>query len=234
MRKQTVLWRISAVSAFLSLALMLAAVVPAGVSGNGVGLYADTTDVTLRHATGSSSNPYVQITVSAAGAFNGHLGGDHQDGRDIIPQFTFQGMTYSQNFDAAGQAIFNAGCKLAAPTATATGTLTATATPVNQAAPSTGSNPASTPVPTATPVRQAAPVTGSNPANTPVNQTAPLAGPNVAPGGLPRAGSGYGAVANQQEALRRFLLIIAAIAFAVVAAGSATGATWLGKKSSAR
>ena len=222
MRKQTVLWRISAVSAFLSLALMLAAVVPAGVSGNGVGLYADTTDVTLCHATGSSSNPYVQITVSAAGAFNGHLGGDHQDGRDIIPQFTFQGMTYSQNFDAAGQAIFNAGCKLAAPTATATGTLTptntptATATSVSQTGPT--SNPTNTPVPTATPV----------------NQTAPLAGPNVAPGGLPRAGSGYGAVANQQEALRRFLLIIAAIAFAVVAAGSATGATWLGKKSSAR
>lgn len=68
--------------------------------------------VTLCHATGSASNPFVVITVDAAGAFNGHLGNDHQDGEDIIPPFTFQGKEYSQNFDAEGQLIFNNDCNV--------------------------------------------------------------------------------------------------------------------------
>jgi len=71
--------------------------------------------VTLCHATGSESNPFVVITVAAAGAFNGHLGNDHQNGEDIIPPFEFQGQEYSQNWDAEGMAIFDNGCKPAAP-----------------------------------------------------------------------------------------------------------------------
>jgi hypothetical protein len=67
--------------------------------------------VTICHATGSSTNPFVMITPSASGVFHGHLG--HQDGRDIIPTFTYQGQQYSQNWDAAGQAIFNKGCESA-------------------------------------------------------------------------------------------------------------------------
>lgn len=64
--------------------------------------------VTICHATGSTSNPYVLITPSAAGIVNGHL--SHQDQRDIVPPFTFRGQTYSQNWTTNGQAVFNAGC----------------------------------------------------------------------------------------------------------------------------
>jgi hypothetical protein len=64
--------------------------------------------VTICHATGSASNPFVVISPSASGVFHGHMG--HQDGRDIIPPFTYNGQTYSQNWDAAGQALYNNGC----------------------------------------------------------------------------------------------------------------------------
>lgn len=75
--------------------------------------------VMLCHATGSETNPYVKITVSAAGAFHGHLDdnfggihGDHQNGEDIIPPFTYKNNAYSQNWDAEGQAIFRNDCEV--------------------------------------------------------------------------------------------------------------------------
>ena len=68
--------------------------------------------VTLCHATGSETNPYVVITVAAAGAYNGHIA--HQHSEDIIPPFEYQGETYSQNWDAVGQAIYAAGCEVEA------------------------------------------------------------------------------------------------------------------------
>ncbi len=61
--------------------------------------------VTLCHATGSATNPYVMITVAAAGAYNGHLGAHG----DIIPEFTFRGETYGPEGD---QSILAAGCKV--------------------------------------------------------------------------------------------------------------------------
>jgi hypothetical protein len=64
--------------------------------------------VTICHATGSAKNPFVVITPAASGVYHGHMG--HQDGRDIIPTFTYKGGTYSQNWDAAGQALFANGC----------------------------------------------------------------------------------------------------------------------------
>src|SRR5882762_9905555 len=42
--------------------------------------------VTICHATGSSSNPFVIISPSASGVFHGHI--RHQGGRDIVPPFT--------------------------------------------------------------------------------------------------------------------------------------------------
>jgi len=66
--------------------------------------------VTICHATGSATNPYVRITPSASGVFHGHIGGDHQSGEDIVPPFTYNGTAHSQRWDAAGQAIFNNGC----------------------------------------------------------------------------------------------------------------------------
>ena len=92
--------------------------------------------VTLCHATNSNSNPYVQITVAAAGAFNGHLGhtgpiwnptlkASGISWGDIIPPFTFRGNTYSLNWPA-GMSIFNNGCSVATPpTRTTTATVTA-------------------------------------------------------------------------------------------------------------
>ena len=65
--------------------------------------------VTICHATGSATNPYVVITPAKAAVINGHGGDWHQDARDIIPPFEgFAGL----NWDAEGQAIFNAGCQV--------------------------------------------------------------------------------------------------------------------------
>jgi hypothetical protein len=60
--------------------------------------------ITICHATGSSTNPYVEITVNRH-ALKGHA--RHQDGRDIIP-----GNSWSdgQNWDGAGQETYNNGC----------------------------------------------------------------------------------------------------------------------------
>jgi hypothetical protein len=85
--------------------------------------------VTICHATGSSSNPYVRISPSAAGVFHGHLG--HQDGRDIVPPFTWNGTTYSENWTDAGMAIYNAGCTVPSTSAaTLTPLAPATSTPL--------------------------------------------------------------------------------------------------------
>jgi len=73
--------------------------------------------VTICHATGSAMNPYVRISPSVSGVYHGHLA--HQDGRDIVPPFTYNGQTYSENWDSAHQAIYNAGCATATAAATA-------------------------------------------------------------------------------------------------------------------
>jgi hypothetical protein len=71
--------------------------------------------VTICHATGSQTNPFVMITPNANGVVNGHQA--HQDGNDIIPPFDYNdhGSTVhfaGQNWDSTGQAIFNNGCKV--------------------------------------------------------------------------------------------------------------------------
>jgi hypothetical protein len=76
-------------------------------------------DVTLCHATDSSTNPYEKITINVDGAYHAHYT-QHQGpvfsatvtGKwgDIIPAFTFNQQTYSLNWDSAGQAIYNNGC----------------------------------------------------------------------------------------------------------------------------
>ncbi|MFA5944173.1 MAG: hypothetical protein WC876_06880 [Candidatus Thermoplasmatota archaeon] len=79
------------------------------------------TSHTFCHATASESNPFVTTTTSYDGVHDGHLGDSHQDGDDIVPPFTYHDELHSQNWDSAGQAIFDNGC--AAPT---TGTSTTT------------------------------------------------------------------------------------------------------------
>jgi hypothetical protein len=72
--------------------------------------------VTICHATGSQTNPYVQITPNANGVVNGHIG--HQDVNDIIPPFSYNDhgavkQFAGQNWDTNGQTIFNNGCVVA-------------------------------------------------------------------------------------------------------------------------
>lgn len=113
--------------AVVALAGFGAVLVNTGNAGNKTVHDAD--HVTICHATGSSSNPYVQISPSASGVFNGHLGKSHQDGRDIIPPFEYKGKTYSQNWDATGQAIWKNGCVKPSTTTTTSTTPTTTTTP---------------------------------------------------------------------------------------------------------
>ncbi len=71
--------------------------------------------VTLCHATSSTTNPYVRITVAPEAVYiQGH--DQHQDGRDIIPPFSYDdnGVTREypgKNWDSESQAIFSNGCK---------------------------------------------------------------------------------------------------------------------------
>jgi len=66
--------------------------------------------VTICHATGSASNPYVQITVSenAVREGRGHNRDGHQNGEDIIPPGPYD--SDGRNWDADGQTIYNDDC----------------------------------------------------------------------------------------------------------------------------
>lgn len=55
--------------------------------------------ITICHATGSESKPYEIITVAAAAVVAGHLGLDHQNGEDIIPQFVYGGESFGPQGD---------------------------------------------------------------------------------------------------------------------------------------
>jgi hypothetical protein len=87
--------------------------------------------VTLCHATDSTSNPYVLITVDYHGAMNGHAGHAgplfspdtaSQGWGDVIPPFDFgpDGTFAGMNWTADGQAILANGC-VAVPTTTTGG-----------------------------------------------------------------------------------------------------------------
>ncbi len=82
-----------------------------GVSVIGVAASAKQDHVTICHATGSKSNPFVQIAPSVSGVFHGHP----HHGDDIIPPFEFEGQTYSLNWDAEGQAIWSNSCEVLGP-----------------------------------------------------------------------------------------------------------------------
>lgn len=92
--------------------------------------------VTICHAT--SATTYVAVSPTVSDVVSEHLG---RDTGDIIPPFTVNGTTYSQNWDSAGQAIYANGC---AAVSTSTGggqtqtpppTQTQTQTPVTQQTP---------------------------------------------------------------------------------------------------
>jgi len=102
-------------AAILALSGVYAATVLAGGSKPAIGTITTTNNahnkVTICHATGSKTNPYVVITPDASGVIDGHYA--HQDHRDIIPAFDYVGKDKvvhhfpGQNWTAEGQAIFN-------------------------------------------------------------------------------------------------------------------------------
>lgn len=75
------------------------------------------TPVAICHATHSSTNPFVSETPANAGQLMGHVGLSHQNGEDIIPPIPNL-LPLGQNWDAAGQAIWNNGCNPAPRTGT--------------------------------------------------------------------------------------------------------------------
>ena len=71
--------------------------------------------VTICHATGSASNPYVQITVSDNAVREGraHNRDGHQGGEDIIPPGPHD--PDGRNWSLDGQATYDNGCLTFAP-----------------------------------------------------------------------------------------------------------------------
>lgn len=63
--------------------------------------------ITICHATGSETNPYVPITVDLH-ALNGHAGAHHQHEEDIIPANNGKVLPGGQNLDKVD--VWNAGC----------------------------------------------------------------------------------------------------------------------------
>lgn len=112
-------------------------------------------------------------TKPASKVLSHELNGTPEEARDIVPPFTVNGQSYSQLWDANGQAIFNAGCSAPASTAAAavTTTTTTTTVPVTTTVESTSTVQATTTVATTT---TAAGVAGAS-----TTTTTPAAG-NVA------------------------------------------------------
>lgn len=65
--------------------------------------------ITICHATGSETNPFVVITIALQG-LNGHANANHQLSEDIIPPNSGTIVPNGQNWTAEGQATFNNGC----------------------------------------------------------------------------------------------------------------------------
>jgi len=63
---------------FLALGLILSFGQPSAASAKSNG----SKKITICHATGSATNPFVEITISRNGWVNGHQ--DHQNGRDFV------------------------------------------------------------------------------------------------------------------------------------------------------
>lgn len=104
--------------------------------------------VTICHATGTpdnAGNGYVRISPSASGVYHGHY---RQHAADIIPPFAYDGHTYSLNWDAHGQSIWNNGC--AAPTSSTSGPTppTPSSTTPNPTTPNPTTPTPTTPTPT--------------------------------------------------------------------------------------
>lgn len=89
---------------------------------------ADTGKITICHATSAGNGKYVAIEISKDGTAHGHAGDAHQEGRDIIPAYSWvedrvRHYFPGQNLDKVG--LIATGCK-----APADGVIAAPAPPV--------------------------------------------------------------------------------------------------------
>lgn len=132
------------------MALSLAAGLSFGVAAVAAADPADR--VTICHATGSSTNPYVSVTASGNGIYSGHIA--HQHGNDIIPQFTIASGPHAGTYGPQGdQSILANGCQVVTPptgptTPTGPTNPTGPTTPTGPTSPTTGpSGPTQTPPP---------------------------------------------------------------------------------------
>ncbi len=105
------------------------------------------TEITICHATGADSNPYVvnSPAINSSGAFEGELSGGHNqhtgpiwhpgiqgDWGDIIPPYDYAPTNFHYNglnWTTAGQAIWNNDCNIPDPTPTPTPTPSPTPDP---------------------------------------------------------------------------------------------------------
>jgi hypothetical protein len=167
---------ISLIHAALMLALSLGLVTSASVATASAQAHFH---VTICHRTGSATNPYILISPDVEGVVDGHL--DHEQtgnglGGDIIPVFTFRGVTYSKNLDTdfgngiTGRMILDNGCEVPHMTPTPTPSRTPTATPTSTATPTT----TPTTTPTATPSGTPTPPMTPSPSPTPVPEPGTL------------------------------------------------------------
>jgi hypothetical protein len=142
-------------------ALGAAGMLTIGVTG--MSLAGDKTEITICHATDSNSHPYVQESpsIDSTGYPDVVLSGGHIDHTgpiwfdgiqekwgDIIPPFDYLEFHFAgMNWDEAGQAIWNNGCKVPgeSPAPTESPALTDTPAPTDTAAPAESPAPTDTP-----------------------------------------------------------------------------------------
>jgi hypothetical protein len=181
--------------------LAAASILGAGLLATGLATDANGVNkVTICHATGSSSNPYVIITVAPAAASGGHA----HHGDDIIPAFTHKQGQQTIHFaghnlgpvgpaSQTGYAILQNGCRVptanpstgagVVTTATTPATVAQTAVPIPTptAVPGQVPTPIPTPAPTAVPGQTPSPTNAPGQVPTPIPTPAPTAVPGQTP-----------------------------------------------------
>jgi hypothetical protein len=174
--------------------------------------------VTICHATGSETNPYVLISPSAIGVKAGHL--DHQHDEDIIPQFTIESGPHAGTYGPQGdQSILANGCVVPSPSPSPTGSPSPTPTPTE------------TPSPTPTPSESPKPSPSESPSPAP-SETAESPSPTVSliPPLLVTPGPDKGEPSSGGLAYTGAGSLLAWIIVAVMAAGAGWATLRIGKR----
>jgi len=172
--------------------------------------------VTICHATGSETNPYVLISPSAIGVKAGHI--DHQHGEDIIPQFTITSGPHAGTYGPQGdQSILANGCVVPSPSPS----------PTESPSPT----PTETPSPTPTPSESPKPSPSESPSPTP-SETAESPSPTVSliPPLLVTPGPDKGEPSSGGLAYTGAGSLLAWIIVALMAAGAGWATLRIGKR----